>query len=100
MTDALAGQFLVDGPFARGCLKTWVVPDDLRHRQEAMDVLDAGQDIAWRQGTRVPEVFVARDVQEERARATISAGSWSRCPIGRGARPGPVAGPRDAYRTA
>ncbi|MGW5284226.1 DUF5959 family protein [Streptomyces collinus] len=49
----------------RGSLKTWVLPDDLRHWQEALDALDAGQDI------RGPEVFIERDPEEERAHVAI-----------------------------
>ncbi|MER5918509.1 DUF5959 family protein, partial [Streptomyces sp. NPDC001982] len=66
---ARAGEFLVETPFVRGSLRTWVFPDDLRHWQEAMDALDAGQDIAWREGTRGPEVFIERDAEVERAHA-------------------------------
>ncbi|MEU1573926.1 DUF5959 family protein [Streptomyces collinus] len=29
-------------PFARGALKTWIFPDDLRQWQQALDSLDAG----------------------------------------------------------
>ncbi len=75
--DALTGEFLVDTPFVRGSLKTWVLPDDLRHWQEALDALDAGQDIAWRENTRGPEVFIERDLEEERAHVTIRDASSS-----------------------
>ena len=47
-------QFLVDTPFVRGTLKTWVFPEDLRQWQQALDSLDAGQDIAWCEGKRIP----------------------------------------------
>ncbi|MFE2993364.1 DUF5959 family protein, partial [Streptomyces sp. NPDC059262] len=41
--DALVGEFLVDTPFVRGTLKTWIFPEDLRQWQQALDSLDAGQ---------------------------------------------------------
>lgn len=69
--DALAGEFVVDTPFVRGSLRTSVFPDDLRQWQEALDALDAGQDIAWREDTRGAEVFIERDTDEERAHVTI-----------------------------
>ncbi|GAA3142986.1 DUF5959 family protein [Streptomyces echinatus] len=75
--DALTGEFLVDTPFVRGSLKTWVLPDDLRHWQEALDALDAGQGIAWREDTRGPEVFIERDLEGERAHVTIRDASSS-----------------------
>ncbi|AGS67228.1 hypothetical protein B446_33310 [Streptomyces collinus Tu 365] len=54
-----------------------MLPDDLRHWQEALDALDAGQDIAWRQDTRGPEVFIERDPEEGRAHVTIRDASSS-----------------------
>ncbi|MGW1893491.1 DUF5959 family protein [Streptomyces sp. NPDC002004] len=74
---ALAGEFLVETPFVRGRLDTWVVPDDLRHWQEALDALDAGQDIAWREDTRGPELVIERDAAQERAHVTIRDHSMS-----------------------
>ena len=75
--DALAGEFVVDTPFVRGSLKSWVFPDDLRHWQEALDALDAGQDIAWREDTRGPAVFIERDAEGGRAHVTIRDSSSS-----------------------
>ncbi|OAH13179.1 DUF5959 family protein [Streptomyces jeddahensis] len=75
--DVLAGEILVDTPFVRGGIGISVFPEDLQQWQEALDALDAGQDIAWREGGRGPEMFVERDVDEERAHVTIKDGSMS-----------------------
>ncbi|MER5179483.1 DUF5959 family protein [Streptomyces sp. NPDC002896] len=75
--DVLAGEILVDTPFVRGSTGISVFPKDLQQWQEALDALDAGQDIAWREGVRGPEVFVERDMDEERAHVTIKDGSMS-----------------------
>ncbi|NUK59546.1 DUF5959 family protein [Streptomyces lunaelactis] len=66
-TDVLAGEILVDTPFVRGSITTSVFPEELRQWQQALDALDAGQDIAWSEGTRGPEIFIERDLGEERA---------------------------------
>ncbi|MGW1028110.1 DUF5959 family protein [Streptomyces sp. NPDC002577] len=75
--DVLAGEILVDTPFVRGSTGISVFPEDLRQWQEALDALDAGQDVAWREGVRGPEMFVERDADEERAHVTIKDGSTS-----------------------
>ncbi|MGW0601341.1 DUF5959 family protein [Streptomyces sp. NPDC002776] len=43
----------------KGGLDLWVSPRDLREWQEALDALDAGQDIAWREFARGPALRVA-----------------------------------------
>ncbi|MCF3128969.1 DUF5959 family protein [Streptomyces olivochromogenes] len=50
-TDVLAGEFHVDTPFVRGSLRTGLLPEDLRQWQQALDMPDAGHDVAWREGT-------------------------------------------------
>ncbi|MBA2948943.1 DUF5959 family protein [Streptomyces himalayensis] len=76
-SDVLAGEVLVDTPFVRGSIGISVFPEDLQQWQEALDALDAGQDIAWREGVRGPEMFIERDVDEERAHVTIKDSSMS-----------------------
>ncbi|MDT9695677.1 DUF5959 family protein [Streptomyces sp. P17] len=76
-SQVLTGAFLVETPFVKGSLQVWVFPRELREWQEALDALDAGRDVAWREFSRGPSVFVERDVEEERAHVTVkdSAGS-------------------------
>ncbi|MGV9455434.1 DUF5959 family protein [Streptomyces sp. NPDC003635] len=75
--EVLAGAFVVDTRFVKGSLAVWVFPRDLSEWQEALDALDAGRDIAWREFSRGPALFVERDLEEERAHVTVkdSAGS-------------------------
>ncbi|MGP3982056.1 DUF5959 family protein [Streptomyces sp. KR80] len=73
----LAGEILVDTPFVRGSITTSVFPEELQQWQEALDALDAGQDIAWSKDTRGPQMFIERDVGEERAHVTIRDNSMS-----------------------
>jgi hypothetical protein len=76
-SDVLVGEFLVDTPFVRGSLKTWIGPEDLRQWQKALDMLDAGLDIAWRERTRAPWLFIELDEDDDRCRATIEDHSMS-----------------------
>lgn len=76
-TDVLTGQILVSTPFVRGSLKVWLVPDELRHWQEALDALDAGQNIAWHEERRGPDIFIDRDVENARVHVTIRDTSMS-----------------------
>jgi len=69
--DVLVGEFVVDTGFVRGTLKTWVFPEDLTEWQQALDALDAGHDIAWREGTRAPWFFIELDDDDERCRVRI-----------------------------
>ncbi|MFF4212644.1 DUF5959 family protein [Streptomyces sp. NPDC001796] len=76
-TRVLAGEFLVDTPFVRGSVAARLLPEDLRQWQQALDALDAGRDIAWREGTRGPRLFVERDEDGERCRVTVEDASTS-----------------------
>ena len=76
-TDQLAGEFQVETPFVRGSLKTSFAPEDLREWQHALDMLDTGHDIAWRDGTSAPGLFVERDEDDDRCRVTIRDHSMS-----------------------
>ncbi|MEW2615904.1 DUF5959 family protein [Streptomyces sp. NPDC047880] len=67
----LVGEFLVDTPFVRGALKTWIFPEDLRQWQQALDSLDAGRDIAWREGHSAPWLFIDLDEDDDRCQVTI-----------------------------
>lgn len=75
--DALVGEFVVDTPFVRGTLKTWIFPEDLRQWQQALDSLDTGQDIAWREGSRAPRLFIELDEDDDRCQVTIKDCSMS-----------------------
>ncbi|GAA2648060.1 DUF5959 family protein [Streptomyces vastus] len=74
---SLAGEFLVDTPFVRGSLKTWLSPEDLRQWQHALDSLDAGQDIAWCEGQRIPWLYIELDDDDDRCQVTIKDHSMS-----------------------
>ena len=80
-TPVLAGEFLVDTPFVRGRVAAWLLPEDLRQWQQALDALDAGRDIAWREGARGPRLFVERDEDGERCRVTVEDASVSRTTV-------------------
>ncbi|WP_251062428.1 MULTISPECIES: DUF5959 family protein [unclassified Streptomyces] len=69
--DALVAEFHVDTPFVRGSLRTWLFAEDLRQWQRALDMLDTGQDIAWREGARAPWLFIELDEDDDRCRVTI-----------------------------
>jgi hypothetical protein len=69
--EVLAGEFLVDTGFVRGSLRTAVVLEDLWEWRDALDGLDAGHDIVWREYKRAPEMLIERDQDHERAHVTI-----------------------------
>jgi hypothetical protein len=75
--DVLVGEFVVDTPFVGGTLKTWIFPKDLRQWQQALDSLDAGQDIAWCEGKRAPWLFIELDEDDDRCQVTIKGYSMS-----------------------
>ncbi|MFJ3308208.1 DUF5959 family protein [Streptomyces sp. NPDC086549] len=75
--NVLSGEFVVDTPFVRGTVKTWLLPEDLRQWQEALDSLDAGQDIAWCEGKRIPWLFIELDEDDDRCQVTIKEHSMS-----------------------
>ncbi|MFF0723224.1 DUF5959 family protein [Streptomyces sp. NPDC004134] len=75
--DVLVGEFVVETPFVRGTLKTWLFPEDLGEWQQALDSLDAGEDIAWREGSRAPWLYVELDEDDDRCRVTIKDHSAS-----------------------
>ncbi|MER6455082.1 DUF5959 family protein [Streptomyces sp900105245] len=77
ITGALVGEFVVDTPFIRGTLKTWISPEDLRQWRQALDSLHAGQDIAWREGKRAPWLFIELDEDDDRCHVTIKDYSMS-----------------------
>ncbi|WP_381802242.1 DUF5959 family protein [Streptomyces niveus] len=75
--DVLTGEFVVDTPFISGTLNTWLFPEDLTEWREcldALDALDAGRAITWREATRGPALSIERDDAEERLRVTIRDG--------------------------
>lgn len=68
---------MVVTPFVCGTLQTWLSPEDLRQWQRALDSLDAGQDIAWREGQRAPWLFIELDEDDDRCQVTIKDHSMS-----------------------
>lgn len=68
----LIGEFRVDTPFVRGRLKTWIRPEDLGEWQKALDTLDAGYDISWRDGKRAPWLYIELDEDDDRCLVTIT----------------------------
>ncbi|WJV45545.1 DUF5959 family protein [Streptomyces flavofungini] len=70
--DELVGEILVDTAFVRGTLATSVSPEDLTQWRETLDALDGGDDSAWREGGRAPELLVELDPDGERAHVTIA----------------------------
>lgn len=70
-SGALAGEFVVDTPFVRGSLATSLSAEDLRRWQQALDGLDTGQNIAWREGQRAPWLLVELDDDPDRCHVTV-----------------------------
>ncbi|PAZ10851.1 hypothetical protein CLM62_38825 [Streptomyces sp. SA15] len=79
--DVLVGEFQVDTPFVRGSLKTWVFPEHLRQWQQSLDMLDAGHDIAWLEGTRAPWLYIELDEDDDRCEITIKDDSMSQTTV-------------------
>lgn len=75
--DGLGGEFVVDTPFVRGSLRTGITLEDLREWQHALDLLDTGHDVAWREGTRGPWLRVEFDEDDDRCRVTVEDHSMS-----------------------
>ncbi|WP_069467791.1 DUF5959 family protein, partial [Actinacidiphila rubida] len=76
-TGALSGEFVVDTPFVRGSLATSLLPEDLSRWQQALDGLDTGQNIAWREGQRAPWLLVELDDAADRCHVTVKDPSRS-----------------------
>ncbi|MER6471348.1 DUF5959 family protein [Streptomyces collinus] len=70
-TEVLTGEFVVDTPFIKGTLSSWLSPGDLTEWQDCLDALDAGRAITWRDAARGPALSVERDDTGERLRVTI-----------------------------
>ncbi|WP_181786008.1 DUF5959 family protein [Streptomyces phytophilus] len=79
--DVLAGEFVVDTPFVRGTLKTWIFPEDLTQWQQALDALDAGHDIAWCEGTSVPWLYIELDEEDDRCQVKIKDHAMSQTSV-------------------
>jgi hypothetical protein len=75
--DRLAGEIVVNTAFVSGSIPTWVFPEDLVEWQEALDSLDSGEDVSWRQNKRGAEVFVELSEDDERTYVTIADRSMS-----------------------
>jgi hypothetical protein len=54
--DLLDGELRIDTTFVTGRLQIWLAQDTLNGWRDALDVLDAGDDVAWDTGTRGPMV--------------------------------------------
>jgi hypothetical protein len=72
--EVLTGELQVVSSFVRGGLSWPLFPQDLREWQEALDELDAGYDIAWREGGRGPSVFIERVTDQDRMDVTVKDG--------------------------
>jgi hypothetical protein len=75
--DALVGEVLVDTGFVRGSMAVTIFPEDLTEWRDALDSLDGGQDVAWREGERAPELFIELDPDGKRADVTLADRSMS-----------------------
>ncbi|MFF4230586.1 DUF5959 family protein [Streptomyces sp. NPDC001820] len=75
--DALVGEIIVDTAFVRGSIATSIFPEDLTEWQEALDTLDGGQDVSWRENKRAAEMFIELDPDGERAHVTVADRSMS-----------------------
>jgi hypothetical protein len=71
----LHGEFLVESPFARGSLNATIFPEDLWEWRDALDGLDAGHDVGWREDTRGASMVVER--ADGKAHVTIKDGEGS-----------------------
>lgn len=69
--EVLNGELLVASTFVRGTLSWPVSPAELRSWQEALDELDAGYDVAWREDADGPAMFIERDPDFDRLNITI-----------------------------
>ncbi|MFI0721717.1 DUF5959 family protein [Streptomyces sp. NPDC021224] len=57
----LSGEFVVETPFVSGSLRTAISGDDLGEWQQALDLLDTGHEISWRDGAAAPWLYVELD---------------------------------------
>lgn len=71
-TPVLTGEFLIETSFVRGNLMAAVSPDELRDWRDALDALDAGEDIAWCANTRGPSVFIERTTAADQDLALVT----------------------------
>jgi uncharacterized protein DUF5959 len=60
--DLLDGELRVNTPFVTGRLQIWLSQETLDRWRDALDVLDAGDDVVWDTGSRGP--MVSLDHQE------------------------------------
>lgn len=54
--DLLDGEIRIDTAFVTGRLQIWLARETLDSWRDALDVLDAGDDVEWDTGTRGPVV--------------------------------------------
>jgi hypothetical protein len=76
-SEVLVGEYVVRTPFVQGRLRTTVLADELWEWRDALDGLDAGNDISWGADTRGPELTIERDAEDQRAYVTIKDNSMS-----------------------
>lgn len=76
---ALAAQIVVDTAFVRGSAATSLTPEDLTGWQDALDALDTGEDVAWREDEPVPGLAVELEpgAGGGRAHVTVADGAAS-----------------------
>jgi len=54
--DLLDGELQIDTTFVTGRLQIWLPQETLESWRDALDMLDAGDDVVWENGTRGPIV--------------------------------------------
>ncbi|MFE0021158.1 DUF5959 family protein [Amycolatopsis sp. NPDC059021] len=59
--DLLDGELRIDTAFVTGRLQMWLAKDTLDAWRDALDVLDAGEDVVWDTGTRGPMVSLGHE---------------------------------------
>ena len=79
--EALVGEFVVDTAFVSGTVRTWLGPEDLTEWQQALDALDAGHDIAWREGLSDPCLLIELDEDNDRCHVTIKDDAMSQARV-------------------
>ncbi|WP_420705549.1 DUF5959 family protein [Streptomyces sp. NRRL F-5126] len=65
-------RIVVETPFVSGKQRDWLFPSDLIEWQNCLDVLDAGQEAAWREHVRGAALSIERDEEGECFQITVS----------------------------
>ncbi|WP_031518842.1 DUF5959 family protein [Streptomyces sp. NRRL F-5123] len=68
----LTGEFVVGTPFVSGGVMTRISGDDLGEWQQALDLLDTGHEISWRDGANTPGLYVEFDEDDGKGRCHVT----------------------------